>query len=128
MSFSSFCRSLPSILATGGVPHSLNDQFRRKFSLDRPYEGGFEAPLGNSMVIYCHVALSRQHWKGADVFHFRCAFFAKSHRFEYFVFFIFNFNFIFLFLRVLTSLFLFFKPFIHLTLNKYKVFAARVFR
>ena len=36
----------------GGVPHSLNDQYRRRFSLDSPFEGGFEATLGISVVIY----------------------------------------------------------------------------
>ena len=50
--FSSFHRSLPSIM-----PHSLNDQFRRMFSQDRSFKGGFEATSGIFVAIYYHVLI-----------------------------------------------------------------------
>ena len=39
------------------MPHSMNDQFRRRFSLYRPFEGGFEATSGIFVAIYYHLLI-----------------------------------------------------------------------
>ena len=67
LSFSNVVEAFKFIVATRGrgVPHRLNDQFRRRISLDRPFEGGFEVTSVISMAINNHVgyplALDKAH-------------------------------------------------------------------
>ena len=55
LSFSSVLEVSFIYVQQAGVPLSLNDPFRRRFSENRPFEGGFEATLGIFVVIYCHM-------------------------------------------------------------------------